>query len=70
MKPDTSQWHNPAAYSFVKDVSADIIAWEFLRRNPAYQRDFTEFTTTEASVDELRKRWGLQFRRQARPIRA
>jgi hypothetical protein len=41
-----------------------VIAWEFLRRNPDYQRDFSASRTTKA-VRELRKRWGLQFRRQA-----
>lgn len=64
MKPDSSQWRDPHAYAFVKDASADMIAWEFLRRNPDYQRDFSASRTTKA-MRELRKRWGLQFRRQA-----
>lgn len=63
MKPDSSQWRNPSAYAFVKGATADVIAWEFLRRNPDYQRDFSKSRTVKATC-ELRKRWGLQFRRQ------
>jgi hypothetical protein len=64
MKPDSSQWRDPHASAFVKDAAADVIAWEFLRRNPDYQRDFSASRTTKA-IRKLRKRWGLQFRRQA-----
>lgn len=64
MKPDTSQWRNPQAYAFVKGAAADEIAWEFLRRNPRYQRDFAASRSAKA-MRALRKRWGLQFRRQA-----
>ena len=63
MKPDSSQWRDPSAYAFVKGATADVIAWEFLRRNPDYQRDFSEPRTVKATR-ELRERWGLQFRRQ------
>lgn len=64
MKPDTSQWRNPQAYAFVKGAPADEIAWEFLRRNPRYQQDFAASRSAKA-MRSLRKRWGLQFRRQA-----
>lgn len=49
---------------FVKGADANAIAWEFLRRNPHYQQDFATSRSTKA-VRALRKRWGLQFRRQA-----
>jgi hypothetical protein len=64
MKPDTSQWRDPLAYAFVKGADADEIAWEFLRRNPRYQHDFAVSRSAKA-MRALRKRWGLQFRRQA-----
>ena len=64
MKPDTSQWRDPQAYAFVTGATADEIAWEFLRRNPQYQRDFAASGSVKA-MHALRKRWGLQFRRQA-----
>ncbi|WP_348632102.1 DUF6499 domain-containing protein [Mesorhizobium sp. M2E.F.Ca.ET.219.01.1.1] len=64
MKPDTSKWRDPQAYAFVKGAAADAIAWEFLRRNPLYQQDFTASRSTKA-MRALRKRWGLQFRCQA-----
>jgi len=63
MKPDTSQWRDPQAYAFVRDAAADVIAWEFLRRNPQYQQDFATSHSAKA-MHALRKRWGLQFRRQ------
>ena len=64
MKPDTSQWHDPQAYAFVEAAAADVIAWEFLRRNPQYQQDFAAPSSAKA-MRALRKRWGLQFRRPA-----
>lgn len=64
MKADTSQWRDPQAYAFVKGAAADAIAWEFLRRNPQYQQDFASSRSAKA-MHALRKRWGLQFRRQA-----
>lgn len=64
MKPDTSQWRDPQAYAFVKAAAADEIAWEFLRRNPQYQQDFAA-SRSDKAMRALRKRWGLQFRRQA-----
>lgn len=64
MKPDTSKWRDPQAYTFVKGASADVIAWEFLRRNSQYQQDFAASRSAKATP-ALRKRWGLQFRCQA-----
>jgi hypothetical protein len=64
MKPDTSQWRDPQAYAFVKVAAADAIAWEFMRRSPQYQQDVAAARSTKA-MRALRKRWGLQYRRQA-----
>lgn len=64
MKPDTSQWRDPQAYAFLNGAAADVIAWEFLRRNPQYQQDFAASRSAKA-MRALRKRWGLQFRRPA-----
>ena len=68
MKPDTAQWRDPQAYAFVKGAAANVIAWEFLRRNSQYQQDFAVSRSAKA-MRALRKRWGLQFRSQARPVR-
>ena len=64
MKPDTTQWRDPQAYAFVKCAAADVIAWEFLRRNSQYQQDFAASGSAKA-MRVLCKRWGLQFRSQA-----
>jgi hypothetical protein len=71
MKPDSSQWRNSATYDFVRDAAADIVAWEFLRRNPDYQRDFVKSQTGKDARDEIvRQRWRLQFRRPTRLVRS
>ncbi|WP_091918481.1 DUF6499 domain-containing protein [Mesorhizobium sp. YR577] len=69
MKPDSSQWRSSTAYEFIKDASADAVAWEFLRRNPQYQSDFACFRRKGSdmpaqSIETMRQRWGLRFRRK------
>ena len=40
MKPEwLPDWRDPSAYPAPDDLSPDGWAWEFLRRNPRYQRD-------------------------------
>ncbi|AWC23646.1 hypothetical protein CO731_03118 [Aminobacter sp. MSH1] len=66
MKPDSSEWRSSQAYDFISDVTPDALAWEFLRRNPAYQREFADMqqinpTPNSLSPNELRSQWGLRF---------
>ncbi|SMH40571.1 transcriptional regulator domain-containing protein [Mesorhizobium australicum] len=64
MKPDTSKWDNPSAYDFIKDSAADSIAWEFLRRNKRYQKDYRDMQMAAAKdmPSNALDRWGLSFR--------
>jgi hypothetical protein len=39
-KPD---WRVPADYAFAADLSPEQWAWEFLRRNPGYRREWADF---------------------------
>ncbi len=39
-------WQNPASYQALDTENASIWAWQFLRRNLDYQRDFTAFMHT------------------------
>ncbi|MDP3746326.1 MAG: DUF6499 domain-containing protein [Phenylobacterium sp.] len=66
MAPDASQWRSSVEYDYLDDLIASDLAWECLRRNPEYQRDYAELVGRTASVEQvtkrLRLRWGLRFR--------
>ena len=63
---DPSKWRDASAYDFVDDLPVDALAWEFLRRNPAYQQHYREIVDSGAdsvSLDEaILRHWGLRFR--------
>lgn len=44
-------WKNPAEYRFTQDLSAEDWAWQFLRRNPAYQSDWQWFAATWSALE-------------------
>jgi len=72
MTPDTSGWKDEAAYAFIDTAGVDDLAWECLRRNADYQRDFG-LLLEAARLDEplpsaMSDRWGLRFRRPAKPL--
>lgn len=73
MKPDISRWRSASAYDYLDRLVAPDLAWEWLRRNGDYQRDYSEIRghETEASLltDRTRQRWGLQFRCSSVPQR-
>jgi hypothetical protein len=56
-------WRSAAAYANVDNLSPAELAWEFLRRNPGYQRDFRAATRVGADrvPEPLIARWGLPF---------
>jgi hypothetical protein len=63
MSPDASRWRSSEAYDYLDDLSAADLAWEYLRRNPDYQRDFQ---TAEGRGDaDWTERWGLRFPRRS-----
>lgn len=65
MTPDPSQWRASANYDHVDRLSASDLAWEWLRRNDAYDRDFTALLhrdiSPEQDLEDFRLRWGLRF---------
>ena len=65
MAPDASGWRSSAAYEHVDDLSASDLAWEWLRRNDAYDADFEESAAgrgdPEPLTERIRQRWGLRF---------
>lgn len=44
-------WTDPAAYAFTAGLDAAQWAWEFLRRNPDYQREWTDFSTVWQALE-------------------
>jgi len=44
-------WTDPHDYRFTADLSAAQWAWEFLRRNPRYRAEWTEFITTWRALE-------------------
>jgi hypothetical protein len=59
-------WRDPAPYQTAQTLSPPDLAWEFLRRDPAYQKTWQAGRGHSASAaDDAAGRWGLRFR--ARP---
>ena len=75
MMPDASRWRSSQAYDHIDNLTASDLAWEWLRRNEAYNEDFAALSDTDtdphALTDRIRQRWGLRFpgRPIARPSR-
>ena len=58
-------WRSAAAYAYVNDLTPAELAWEFLRRNPNYQREFrtavSQIPEEEEIPEESARPWGLRF---------
>jgi hypothetical protein len=70
-RPD---WRDPAAYETLRALDAPGFAWEFLRRNPEFQRDRSKLeradsqgTLSKADEEAFTSRWGCKFTRAAKP---
>lgn len=73
-------WRNPAHYEYTRALSRAEWAWEFLRRNGDYARDWARVqdhvvvlnkgqekpTFRIAAGEDQMRRWGLIFWRRAR----
>ncbi len=68
MTPDASTWRSSAEYDHLDALTASDLAWEWLRRNEAYDADFDTLAASDAPVgmsDKNRQRWGLRFHRRS-----
>ncbi|HBO3867298.1 DUF2285 domain-containing protein [Pseudomonas aeruginosa] len=54
---DVEQWYPTAAYLYVLHLDDLALAWEYLRRNPEYQRDWRD----RQRRPEAAQRWGLRL---------
>lgn len=59
MSPDASRWRSEEAYDYLDELPAADLAWEYLRRNPDYQRDFQAAQVSDPQGARL-ARWGLR----------
>jgi hypothetical protein len=55
---NTEQWYPTAAYLYVLHLDGPALAWEYLRRNPAYRRDWLR---GDADFSKPAHRWGLRL---------
>ncbi|WP_423734660.1 transcriptional regulator domain-containing protein [Salipiger bermudensis] len=66
MPSERSGWRSSAEYDYVEDLSASDLAWEWLRRNKRYAKDYATLSKAapdDASLKEaLLDKWGLRFR--------
>ncbi len=65
MTPDATRWRSSASYDHVESLAASDLAWEWLRRNDAYDEDFEALMQADADpqplTDKIRQHWGLRF---------
>jgi len=59
-------WRSPAAYQHAERIPAAGFAWEYLRRDGEYHRDYQRIThirkPAARALEEFSTRWGLRFR--------
>ncbi|WP_430642060.1 transcriptional regulator domain-containing protein [Bradyrhizobium ivorense] len=61
-----ADWTSKQAYPDAKTAETEDIAWECLRRDVEYERDYDVLGRSERSdamSDDFRRKWGLSFRR-------
>jgi hypothetical protein len=64
-----AEWRSPAAYEDLRSLDAPGFAWEFLSRNPAFERDRRKLEKAgersplaATELDRFAQRWGVRFR--------
>ncbi|MGY4158075.1 hypothetical protein ACVINW_003917 [Bradyrhizobium sp. USDA 4461] len=59
-----ADWRSESAYHNVSKAEPADIAWEWLRRDREYQKDFGALVESKGSDgrDHFRLKWGLTFR--------
>ena len=65
MSFDPTHWRSASQYDYVETLTAPDLAWEWLRRNAGYQRDYVSARRKKEDPHELtrtvRQSWGLRF---------
>ena len=65
-----AEWRSQAAYEDLRSLDAPGFAWEFLSRNPAFERDCKRLEHADdqdphsaGEQDNFARRWGVRFRK-------
>ena len=61
MMPSAPDWRSASAYAYVHELNRREFAWEYLRRNPSYKRDYRGANHRMESIDAFALRWGVRF---------
>jgi hypothetical protein len=56
-EPNSDHWHPSAAYLYVLHLDGPALAWEYLRRDPDYRRDWLR----RHRHPDTAQRWGLRL---------
>ena len=68
-KESVPDWRSPTDYAYLNDLDPAGFAWEFLRRNPDYRRNFRggvdKPKREKQSTQQSMTHWGLRFRHQS-----
>lgn len=63
-------WRSAAEYRHTKSIPAAGFAWEYLRRDDEYHREFRAIMRAREPTDEqlttFTRHWGLRFPRRSR----
>ncbi|MGO4683503.1 transcriptional regulator domain-containing protein [Hyphomicrobium sp. 2TAF46] len=72
--PGKGQWRNESAYDYIDDLDPAALAWEFLRRNRDYRKEYARVMRGSgidaAAASGLAEHWGLRFCPESRDGRA
>ena len=64
--PGRPDWRSPSAVETLDRLDRAGFAWEFLRRNPRYRKDYSHIRKRAARAslvaEAVGHRWGLSFR--------
>ncbi|MBS1164388.1 MAG: hypothetical protein H6R00_413 [Proteobacteria bacterium] len=67
----STDWRSPAAYAHARSISASGFAWEYLRRDEDYRRDYQRVVALSQSSSDAKaafsERWGLRFPGRPKP---
>ena len=58
-------WRSEEAYANFKDAESMDVAWEWLRRDTEYQKDYQNIGQPQrlsVATEAFRQKWGLSFR--------
>jgi hypothetical protein len=55
-------WRPTAAYLYILHLDSIALAWEYLRRNSNYRREWEEISQWHPT--QVARNWGLKYRRE------